>query len=204
LGDEAAVQAGTLTDALAGIRIQENSGGTLSWAFSLQNTDAAKTKALLDAFAAGLPQTAVRDLELKKDSRTDIGVDEAAVERGTQQTEGWTLSWVRSKQSDRQLAAAERGSRTILSNDAALLERMIAETVPSNTPNASAKPASQQAGGRLDSRTLARAAAETLPLFRRDPQSLAWRLLNAAGEARFSLTAQADADLIVWQTGVAQ
>lgn len=181
---------------LAGIRVRHGTGG-LAFAFAFQGLDAKQTDALLDAFAAGLPQTEIRNLELKKNDRTDISVDDAAVQRGEETVGGWKLRWVSSKEGDKTLAAAERGPRTLIAADAGLLREMIAETAPPVQSTASATaPAAPQSGGRLNPILLDQAVSMTLPMFAKEPDSLFWKLLGAAGNVRWTASAMADADIL--------
>lgn len=187
---------------LAGIRVQRGSGDTLSYAFALQGMDATRTAELLESFAAGLPQTQVRNLELKKNDRTDILVDENAVQRGEETVLGWKLRWVAANDGNEALGSAERGTRTLLSTNLTLLRSMIAETAPVTQATASAAPTGAlQAGGRLDTTLLEEVLSSTLPIFAKERNSLFWQLLDAAGDVRWTSSALLDADILTIEEG---
>lgn len=182
---------------LAGIRVQRGSGDTLSYAFALQGMDATRTTELLENFAAGLPQTHVRTLELKKNDRTDILVDENAVQRGEETVLGWKLRWVAANDGNRALGSAERGTRTLLSTNLTLLRSMIAETAPvTQTTASAATTGALQAGGRLDTTLLEEALSSALPIFAKERNSFFWQLLDAAGDVRWTSAALLDADIL--------
>ncbi len=193
VGTEAAGHVAAMAKNLSGIRVARASkgdGSEVQVALSFQGADPKTVAALLDAYAANVPQSSVRDVDLPKNQRTDITVDEEAVERGEETMEGWTLQWVRSRSDDRILAAARHGQRTIVSTDIGIVRGMIQETA---APQGGAA-ASPQAGGGSHADVTEEFAAGTLPVFAKESASLLWKALGT--DVRWTLSAQPDADVI--------
>lgn len=186
LGQDAAYVAEGLVPFVQGMRIAHGSGG-LAGAAVLYNADGKQVRVIADAFAATLPQSIVRSIELEKNTRTDIAVDTNAVQQESAQVDGWEVVHIYARGSDKELVVATRDRWAVIGTRKWLVQDMLAPQTGTAAP-----------GGSWNGDVALQTAERLLPALYTRETSLFWQLLS--GKHAWTLTTLPEADVLTFTT----